>query len=101
MNFSDSPKFRNKAQNNNNLRNNRNALTKRTILAKTKAKSIAHDIVVVREANKKVGLDRDPDMQRLQVIIKKLQRNYKLLLEKTEFCYCFTIPLTRMQGKLT
>lgn len=34
----------------------------------SKAKSLAHDIVVVRGATKKCGIDADPDIQRLQVI---------------------------------
>lgn len=41
--------------------------TKRAILPRSKAKSVAHDIVVVREANKKSGIELDPDIQRLQV----------------------------------
>lgn len=52
-----------------NSRNNRNVnATKRAILPMSKAKSLAHDIVVVREATKKCGLDADPDIQRLQVM---------------------------------
>lgn len=34
----------------------------------SKAKSLAHDIVVVREAAKRSGIDADPDIQRLQVM---------------------------------
>lgn len=41
--------------------------SKRAILPRSKAKSVAHDIVVVREANKKSGTELDPDIQRLQV----------------------------------
>lgn len=65
----DSPKFRNKAIISSNSRNNRNVnTTKKTILSKTRAKSLAaHDIVVVREANKRGGIEVDPDLQRLQV----------------------------------
>lgn len=33
-----------------------------------KAKSLPNDIVVVREAAKKGGIDADPDIQRLQVM---------------------------------
>lgn len=63
--MTDSPKRQTKgnANNNKNIRNV--STTKRTILSKSKAKSVAHDIVVVREANKKTELDLD--IQRLQV----------------------------------
>lgn len=70
QNFADSPKLRNKTQN--PVRYNRNAnagATKKPTLSRTKAKSVAHDIVVVREANKKFGPDRDPDLQKLHVRI--------------------------------
>lgn len=74
LNVADSPKRQNKS-NANNAKNIRNmSSTKRTILSKTKAKSVAHDIVVVREANKKAGIDLDPDIQRLQVS-NKIQNN--------------------------
>lgn len=64
--ITDSPKRQNKGNTSNNNKNIRNVgTTKRTILSKSKAKSMAHDIVVVREANKKVEID--PDIQRLQV----------------------------------
>lgn len=64
--FADSPKRQNKGNNNSNNKNVRNvSTTKRTILSKSKAKSMAHDIVVVREANRKIEID--PDIQRLQV----------------------------------
>lgn len=67
--FIDSPKRQNNKANTNNNKNIRNiGATKRTILSKTKAKSVAHDIVVVREANKKGTNEIDPDIQRLQVI---------------------------------
>lgn len=67
----DSPKFRNKNQVNvRNVRTINQSTKKSAILPKTKSKSIAHDIVVVRGANKKSGIEKDPDIQRLQVIIK-------------------------------
>lgn len=63
----DSPKFRNKAPSNiRNVRNN-SVTNKKNALVKGKAKSVAHDIVVVRGATKKTGLERDPEIQRLQV----------------------------------
>lgn len=69
--ISDSPKYRNKATISNSVRSNRNVnASKKTNLSKTKAKSLAHDIVVVREANKKGGIDFDPDVHRLNVITK-------------------------------
>lgn len=62
----DSPKRQNKS--NSSTKNVRNVTAgKRTILSKSKAKSVAHDIVVVREANKKNSIDLDPDLQQLQV----------------------------------
>lgn len=66
--MTDSPKRQNKS----NLSGTKSVRNinpnKRTILSKAKAKSVtAHDIVVVREANKKSGIDLDPDIQRLQV----------------------------------
>lgn len=67
LSSSDSPKLRNKTQNPVKYNRNANSATKKPILSKTKAKSVAHDIVVVREANKKFGPDRDPDLQKLQV----------------------------------
>lgn len=65
--MTDSPKRQNKS-NSSSTKYVRNINSnKRTILPKSKAKSVAHDIVVVREANKKSGIDLDPDIQRLQV----------------------------------
>lgn len=66
--IADSPKRQNKASTSSNKNIRNMSSTKRTILSKTKAKSVAHDIVVVREANKKNGIEIDPDIQRLQVI---------------------------------
>lgn len=64
--FPDSPKHQNKS--NSSAKNVRNvSAAKRTLLPKSKTKSLAHDIVVVREANKKIGIELDPDIQRLQV----------------------------------
>lgn len=63
--FIDSPKLRNKATTGIG-RNSRSAGTsRRTVLPK--AKSVAHDIVVVREANKKGTTEIDSDLRRLQV----------------------------------
>lgn len=67
ISIADSPKLRNKTQNSIRYNRNANAVTKKPLLSKTKAKSVAHDIVVVREANRKFGPDRDPDLQKLQV----------------------------------
>lgn len=66
----DSPKRQNKANTSNNKNIRNMSATKRTILSKTKAKSVAHEstLVVVREANKKDANEIDPDIQRLQVI---------------------------------
>lgn len=62
--IADSPNHQNKG--NASEKNVRNvSAAKKTILSKTRAKSMAHDIVVVREANKKAEID--PDIQRLQV----------------------------------
>lgn len=74
--MADSPKRQNKS-NSSGTKYVRNINpNKRTILSKSKAKSVAHDIVVVREATKKSGIDLDPDIQRLQV------RNEKKTLQK-------------------
>ncbi|XP_055299996.1 BLOC-1-related complex subunit 5 [Sitodiplosis mosellana] len=62
----DSPKRQNKGNSSNNKNIRNVGTTKRTILSKSKAKSMAHDIVVVREANRKNEID--PDIQRLQSI---------------------------------
>lgn len=71
--MTDSPKRQNKS-NSSGTKNVRNInSSKRTILSKSKAKSVAHDIVVVREANKKSGIDLDPEIQRLQVSKKSLK----------------------------
>lgn len=72
--MTDSPKRQNKS-NSSGTKNVRNINpSKRTILSKTKAKSVAaHDIVVVREANIKSGIDLDPEIQRLQVSKKQQQ----------------------------
>lgn len=68
MHFIDSPKRQNKANSSGNKSFRNMSASKRTILSKTKAKSVAHDIVVVREASKKGTNEIDPDIQRLQVI---------------------------------
>lgn len=66
----DSPKLRNKASNANapKGRGQSAAQSRKTMLTKARPKSLAHDIVVVHEAFRRSGPDRDPDMQRLQSI---------------------------------
>lgn len=77
--MTDSPKRQNKS-NSSGAKNVRNInSSKRTILSKNRAKSVAHDIVVVREANKKSGIDLDPDIQRLQVREKKLLKMFTVM----------------------
>lgn len=85
--ISDSPKHRNKATLANTGRSNRSTY-QRTMLPK--AKSVAHDIVVVREANKKGPVAIDPDLQRLQVGNYLLGTNRYLVRKITSF------PLLRL-----
>lgn len=86
----DSPKRQNKGNNSSNSKNVRNVSTaKRTILSKSKAKSMAHDIVVVREANKKIEID--PDIQRLQVNKTDWENDKKMNALRSS---CWLSPIT-------
>lgn len=88
--FIDSPKLRNKAMAGTS-RSSRSAVSsRRTVLPK--AKSIAHDIVVVREANKKGTMEIDPDLRRLQVCIRELNDFYVFV------CVCQFVDFTDKCG---
>lgn len=65
----DSPKLRNKAAGGSRSGRNGNlAQAKKAVLTKPRPKSLAHDIVVVHEAFRKSGPERDPDMRKLESI---------------------------------
>lgn len=63
--ITDSPKIRNKITAGSSRYSRSAGVSRRTVLPK--AKSFAHDIVVVREASKKANDEIDTDLQRLQV----------------------------------
>lgn len=63
----DSPKFRNKGNTSaRNVRINSLESNKRPTVVNKRIIS-THNIVVVRAANKEAGMEKDPDIQRLQV----------------------------------
>lgn len=63
----DSPKFRNKGNTSaRNVRVNSLESNKRPTVVNKRVVT-AHNIVVVRAANKEAGTEKDPDIQRLQV----------------------------------
>lgn len=65
--LTDSPKFRNKGNTSaRNVRVNSLESNKRPTVANKRIIS-THNIVVVRAANKEAGMEKDPDIQRLQV----------------------------------
>lgn len=62
----DSPKYRNKSQSSTrHVQTNVHELAKKSAAAKKR--QISHDIVVVRSATKEVGIEKDADIQRIQV----------------------------------
>lgn len=87
----DSPKFRNKGNTSaRNVRVNSLESNKRPTAVNKRVIS-THNIVVVRAANKEAGMEKDPDIQRLQV---------SFVLCKFEFCFAVLFE-TRLNEPFT